>query len=348
MTNILVIKLRYIGDVLLATPVLRALRERFPDARITMAVNPGTEDMLRWNPDINDVLVVSRGGLAAQIRFLREIRRRRFDCVIDLTDSDRSAILAGFSGAPDRVGFNEEHRWRGLLYSSTVKVKADVVHRVDQDLEALRLFGIEPKAVPLALFTSAQDQEEATRLLEDIGAREPSSGPSRPLVMLQPGARYWFKAWPAERFAELADRLAEAFHCTVLIGGDAGDQKLAQAIRAQARSGPVNLAGRTALLQYAAVLKRCVLFVGNDNGPMQMAGALGVPIVALFGPSDPAVWGPRNGKAEVLYKGLDCRRCFHPTCERGPDNCMRQISVDEAFAAACRLLARKEIVSGRT
>jgi len=348
MTNILVIKLRYIGDVLLATPVLRALRERFPDARITMTVNPGTEDMLRWNPDINDVLVVSRGGLAAQIRFLREIRRRRFDCVIDLSDGDRSAILAGFSGAPDRVGFNEEHRWRGLLYSSIVKVKADVVHRVDQDLEALRLFGIEPKAVPLALVTSAQDQEEATRLLEDIEAREPSSGPPRPLVMLQPGARYWFKAWPAERFAELADRLAEAFHCTVLIGGDAGDQKLTQAIRAQARSGPVSLAGRTTLLQYAAVLKRCVLFVGNDNGPMQMAGALGVPIVALFGPTDPAVWGPRNGKAEVLYKGLDCRRCFHPTCERGPDNCMRQISVDEAFAAACRLLARKEIVSGRT
>ena len=151
------------------------------------------------------------------------------------------------------------------------------MHRVDQDLEALRLFGIEPKAVPLALVTSAQDQEEAIRLLEDIGAREPSSGPSRPLVMLQPGARYWFKAWPAERFAELADRLAEAFHCTVLIGGDAGDQKLAQAIRAQARSGPVNLAGRTTLLQYAvapelsspqrATLFPGVLIVGRPPRP---------------------------------------------------------------------------------
>jgi ADP-heptose:LPS heptosyltransferase len=90
------------------------------------------------------------------------------------------------------------------------------------------------------------------------------------------------------------------------------------------------------------VLKRCALFVGNDNGPMHMAAALGVPVVALFGPSDPAEWGPRGGRAEVLYKGLDCRRCFHPTCTRGEESCMKQIPVGEVLAAAARLLGARE------
>ena len=116
------------------------------------------------------------------------------------------------------------------------------------------------------------------------------------------------------------------------------ERALVDAICATARSKPVALAGRTTLLQYAAVLKRCALFVGNDNGPMHMAAALGVPVVALFGPSNPAEWGPRGERVEVLYKGLDCRRCFHPTCGRGEQNCMKQISADEVFQAAQRCL----------
>lgn len=344
MKNILVIKLRYIGDVLLATPVLHALRKRFPGARLTMAVNEGTEDVLKWNPDLDEVLVVDRGGLAQQISFLREVRRRRFDCVIDLTDGDRSAMLSWLSGAPVRIGFNEEHRWRGLLYTSVAQPGSDVIHRMERDLEAVRILGIEPKASPLVLRTSHQDDDEAARLLREAG--QDADSPS-PLVMLHPGARYWFKTWPAERFATLADRLTDAYGCRVLVGGDAGDREVAAAICARARSAPAVLAGRTTLLQFAAVLKRCALFVGNDNGPMHMAAALGTPVVALFGPSNPSVWGPRGGKVEVLSKGLDCRPCFHPTCKRGEDNCMRQISVDEVFAAAEQLLVRKEAVVER-
>jgi predicted lipopolysaccharide heptosyltransferase III len=337
MNSILVIKLRYIGDVLLATPVLRALRERFPGARLAMAVNRGTEDILKWNPDLSEVLVVERGGPAGQLRFLREIRRRRYDCVIDLTDGDRSAILARFSGAPVRIGLNEEHRWRGLLYTAVARPGPETVHRVEHDLETVRPLGIQPKAGPLVLKTSPEDDEAAARLLGEMTG-EGSSNRSTRLVMLQPGARYWFKAWPVERFAELAGRLAGQHGCTVLIGGDAKERDLAETIRVKAMTAAIPLAGRLTLLQYAAVLKRCALFVGNDNGPMHMAAALGVPVVALFGPSNPAEWGPRGARTEVLYKGLDCRRCFHPTCTRGEESCMRQITVDEVSAAAARLL----------
>ncbi len=342
MTNILIIMLRHVGDVLLATPVLRNLRDRFPNARITMAVNRGTEDILKWNPDVNEVLAVERERAIAQARLLRRIRQRRFDCVIDLTDGDRSAILSRLSGAPIRIGFNEERRWRGLLYTSVVRLKAGTVHRLERDLEAVRFLGIEPKASPLVLQTSSGDEQEAARLLEELGVQQSASENDRPLVMIHPGARYWFKAWPPERFAELTDRLNEVLNCRVLIGGDAGDRDVAERIRTLARACPVSLAGRTTLLQLAATLKRCALLVSNDNGPMHMAAAQGIPVVALFGPSDPSVWGPRGEKVEVLYKGLDCRRCFHPTCEQGENNCMRRISVDEVFAAASRLLVPKD------
>ena len=338
MKNILVIKLRYIGDVLLATPVLRALRDQFPEARVTILVNRGTEDIVKWNPDLNEVLVVDRRGAGEQVRFVRDIRCRRFECVIDLTDGDRSAIVTWMTGAPMRIGFNEERRWRGLLYSHVVATGSDRIHRVERDLEALRPLGVEPKAGPLVLHTSSEDEEVAARLLQDLGFEQSSGDTRRPLVLLHPGARYWFKAWPAERFAELADCLADAFGCRVLVGGDAGDREVAEAIRARARSAPAVLAGRTTLLQLAAVLKRCALFIGNDNGPMHMASAMGTPVVALFGPSNPAQWGPRGGKVKVIYKELDCRQCFHLTCYRGNQSCMKLITVEEVFQAARRLL----------
>ena len=337
MNNILVIKLRYIGDVLLATPVLRALRERFPDARLAMAVLRGTEDVLKGNPDLTEVLVVERGGLAEQLRFLQSVRRQRFYCVIYLTDGDRSAILSRFSGAPVRIGLNEEHRWRGLLHTTVVQSRPDVRHRLERDLEAVRPLGIEPKAGPLVLRIPPQDEAAAAGLLDDIAGEKLSAG-ATPLVMLQPGARYCFKAWPAERFTELAGRLAGKYGCRILVGGDAKERGLAETIQANTRAAVVPLAGRLTLLHYAAVLKRCSLFIGNDNGPMHMAAALGVPVVALFGPSNPAEWGPRGGRTEVLYKGLDCRQCFHPTCTRGEESCMRQITVEDVWCAAERLL----------
>lgn len=342
--NILIIKLRYIGDVLLATPVLRVLRDALPQAWLTMAINRGTEEILEGNPDVNEVLVIDRGGMAADIRFLRDLRRRKFDCVIDLTDADRSAMMAWISGAPVRIGFNDEHRWRGLLYTSVVRVTG--IHRIERDLDAVRALGIEPKSDRPVLSVSDQDEQEAAIILNEVAAGSAGQR-GRPLVLLHPGARYWFKAWPAERFAQLADRLSQAYGCELLIAGGAPDRDIIEAIRAYARTRIHVLAGRVGLSQFAAVLKRCALFIGNDTGAMHMAAAMDIPIVALFGPSDPAEWGPRGRRVTVLYKGLDCRPCFHPTCRRGEDNCMRQISVEEVFRAAAQWLAPMETVGGR-
>ncbi len=344
--NILVIMLRYIGDVLLTTPVLRTFREQLPDARITVAVNAGTEDVLRGNPDVDHVLVVHRRGVLSQMRLLQQLRDREFDCVIDLTDGDRSAFLSRVTGAPVRIGFNQERRWRGLLYTDIVRSPTAHVHRIKRNLEAVRALGLEPKSSALILRPSHEDDEDAADLLRQVGVE----GATHPLVMLHPGARYWFKAWPAERFADLADRLSEELSCAVLVGGSEADRAVAGTIHSRARSKPTVLAGRTTLPQFAALLKRCRLFIGNDNGPMHMAAALQVPLVALFGPSDPEIWGPRGGAMEVIYRGAACRECVHPTCVKGDESCMHQISVEEVLAASRRLLASplKGPVSGAT
>ncbi|WP_155970510.1 putative lipopolysaccharide heptosyltransferase III [Nitrospira japonica] len=329
--NILVIKLRYLGDVLLATPTLEALKAAYPSARLTVVVNRGTEAMLAGNPHADEVLPLERGSILSQWRFLRELRRRRFDWVIDLTDADRSAWLSRMTGAPVRIGFNKEDRLRGHCYTEVVAGDPQS-HRVERDLASLA-----PLHVPVAgrtprLWLTPEEERRAA----DVLSRERVEG-AKPLVMLQPGARYWFKAWPWERFAALADRLAEQYGYQVLIGGNQQEFELAERICGAVANRPINLAGRADMRTYAAILKRASLFVGNDSGAMHVAAAVGTPVVALFGPSDPKEWGPRGGAVAVLYKGLDCRICFHPTCERGEENCMKLIGIEEVLSAIGRL-----------
>jgi ADP-heptose:LPS heptosyltransferase len=136
----------------------------------------------------------------------------------------------------------------------------------------------------------------------------------------------------------LADRLTSQYGYQVLIGGSDQDIDLAQQIRQMTKSSPVIMAGRTTIKQFASIAKTSALFVGSDSGAMHIASAVGTPVVALFGPSNPREWAPRGGPVEVLYKEIDCRSCFHPTCTRGEENCMRLIAVHEVFAAAQRLL----------
>ncbi len=214
MNNMLIIKLRYIGDVLLATPTVRAIKAARPDVRVTMMVNRGTEDVLSGNPDMDEIVILDKGSLAAQWRFIAGLRRRRFDTVIDLTDGDRSAFLSWISGAPVRIGFNDEHRWRGRCYTQVIQPVPGMRHRIDRDLEVLKPINIQAGSKDLQLWLTPEEEDSADQLLDQLGVQR-----SQSIVMLQPGARYWFKAWPSERFAELADRLMSQYGCQVLIGG---------------------------------------------------------------------------------------------------------------------------------
>lgn len=330
--NILICKLRYLGDVLLATPTIQALKDAFPTARMTAVVNRGTEGLLGENPHVDEVLPLDRSSAISQWRFILELRRRGFDLVIDLTDADRSALLSWMTGAPMRIGFNDERRWRGRCYTHVVSSRP-FRHRVERDLAALEPLGIAGTGGTPRIWLSAQDEADADALIREFGLHT-----DRSIVVLQPGARYWFKAWPAERFAELADRLSRSTGCRILIGGTAQESELAERIAQASTCGAIAIAGRTSVRQFAALVKRAALFVGNDSGAMHVTAAVGTPVIGLFGPSDPTEWGPRGEQVAAIYKGVDCRACFHPDCTRGEMNCMRQISVDEVYGTALRLV----------
>ena len=332
MKRILVIKLRYIGDVVLTTPVLRVLRTHFPESQIVCLVNTGTQEVLSYNPHVDEVLVLTRATLRRQVQFFLDLRIRKFDCVIDLTDGDRSAILSKISGAPKRIGFNSEKRWRGWLYTDCIRSDYGSTHMVEHHAQALKPIGVNGLVGNPEIYVSQEHDQTAQTTIEQLGLK------SRRWVMIHLTARYWFKTWPLERFALLSDWLAKKNMSVVLVGHGL-DQEVSEKMQVRVNAPLISLVGKTNLLELAALMKHSDLFVGNDTGVMHIAAAVGCPVLGLFGPTDPSVWGPRGKKTKVLYKGLDCRACFHPGCFRGEDNCMKQISVDEVYSAAEELLS---------
>jgi len=332
MKRLLLIKLRYIGDVILSMPLLAPLKQHFPGVTITFVVNAGTEAVLRNNPFVDDVLILPRMGLAHSLKFWRAIRQAQFETVVDLTDGDRSAFLSYWTGAERRLGFNRDNRWRGKFYTHLLPSRYGSMHMVDYHAQALVPLGVTDSVEDPKVFIDPQDEEAGSQLLASL-----SPGAKR-VVLLFPSARYVFKAWPVERFAALADWLGEQGMVTALIGTQK-EMLIGQQIINLAKHKPVNLMGRTRLMALAGLMKRSAVMIGNDGGPMHLAAAVGCPILGLFGPSNPAVWGPRSKKAATIYKGLDCRSCFYPGCSRGEESCMRQIQVDEVCQAVTSLLS---------
>src|SRR5256712_7535709 len=194
-----------------------------------------------------------------------------------------------------------------------------------QALEGLGLAGLPPTPI---LTVAPEARQEAERLLREVGVDG-----ARRFVCLHPGARWWFKAWPAERFATLADLIQTEKATQALFLGSDQERSLESRIADDMKTPFRSLIGKTSLRALAAVLERAALMVTNDNGPMHMAAALRVPVIGLFGPSDPSVWGPWGDGHRTFYKGVDCRACFHPDCFRGEQNCMRLITLQEVWEA---------------
>ncbi|MBI5234096.1 MAG: putative lipopolysaccharide heptosyltransferase III [Deltaproteobacteria bacterium] len=334
--RMLVSRFRYLGDVLLATPFLRALRAALPGGRISMLVDKGTEDVLLNNPDIDEVLVFDKAaGLAWKSGFVFELRGKGFDVAIDLTGSDRGAWLAFLSGARQRVGFRGNNYFRRkFLYNLLVPQLDAYVHQVERNLAVAKALGIEHKGLRPTLVLTQEEMSAGRALVGSIDR----------YAVIHPGARRWYKRWPLENFARTSDVLKD-MGIDVVLTGAIEDSELTAKISSLMEKAPVDLAGKTTVRELAAIIKDAVVFIGNDSAPLHIASALGVKSIGLFGPTDWRNWGPVGPDARVFMKeGFTCRPCGHAReCPEGQGYCMAHISFEEVRDALLEMLDKRPL-----
>jgi heptosyltransferase-3 len=345
----LVVKLRHHGDVLLASPVLGALRAHAPRLEIDALVYDDTAPMLEHHPALARLFVVGRRwrGLgpaarcAAEWRLFAALRARRYDLIVHLSEQPRGAWLARTLGARYSVAPRQSERgaWWAKSFSHLYPlVQNGRRHQVELNLDALRRIGVQPSFEQRRVeFVPGEPAERRVAAL--LAERGIEAGA---FIHMHPASRWRFKCWPAAKNAELIDRLAQAGHRVVLTAApDADELALVEDIVRRASSRPVNLGGQVSIKELGALAARARLFVGVDSMPMHLAAAMGVPTVALFGPSGDIEWGPWNVMHRVVASSYSCRPCGYDGCGGGKlSECLTTVSVEQVFAAARELLAR--------
>lgn len=347
--RILVLRYRFIGDTILTVPFLRNLRRAEPDARIVWVVAPGSSEVVRGIPYVDElrtwdpvtIHADSRGThrtWGAKLAFIRQLRAERFDTVYVLKRSLSSAIMAFLSGARRRVGFDTEGR--GLLLTTRVPYRHDR-HEVDNFLAVLRADGVPVTDDHLEAWLTAEEEQFADRFLAEAGL-----APGTPLVAVHPFAANARRAWHLDNFIELANRVQAELGARVIVFGGGRDREAMPAITAGMAAPPLFAVGATTLRQTMAILSRCSCLVCNDSGVMHLAAALGTPLLAIFGPQSPTKFGPWGKRCEIIYRGFPCSPCkqkFFTECEpseRMRPLCIEEIGVDEVFVKCRDLLCR--------
>jgi lipopolysaccharide heptosyltransferase II len=271
--------------------------------------------------------------LADALRCGKSLRAQRYDLVIDLQGLLRSGLYAMMTGCPARAGFADSREGSSWCYTRRVQVPAGRVHAVDRYLDLVRQLGVAggpAVTFPLPEGVPERDWADALWNREKIDADET-------ICVIHPAARWKTKRWPAERFARLADRLIVEHEARVILVGGADALGALDEVREQMKQKALNLGGATDLRQLAALLRRASLLVSNDSGPMHLAAAVGTPVAALFGPTDPRCVGPYGEGHIVLRKDIDCSRCTRNRCARD-GACMKAIEVEEVISAARQVI----------
>jgi lipopolysaccharide heptosyltransferase I len=329
-TRILLVKPSSIGDVVHALPVWHALRQRWPQARLSWLVSPACANIIDGLPDLELILFERQklgqwwkrpAALKELLAFQRSLRERSFDLVLDLQGLFRSGWFSRCTRSPVRVGFANARELAPLFYTHRIPIYSMDEHAVLRNLRIAEAIGCEVTRPQFPLPITDEDRSVATSLTGRDGA----------FALLCPGANWESKRWPPQKFAELVPELARRFGLRTLLAGGPGDVPLAEAILAAAPDAR-SICGQTTLRQLAAVMEQASLVVTNDSGPMHIAAALKRPLVAVFGPTNPARTGPFRMEASVVAARVNCSPCYKKTC--ADCSCMTRVSPDEVLAAA--------------
>ncbi|MHC4064301.1 MAG: lipopolysaccharide heptosyltransferase II [Planctomycetota bacterium] len=342
--RILVVLPSWVGDLVMATPTLRALREHFADASITLLTRPALTDLIdgggwadqvmQWEPKRR-----ARRG-ESLVALARQLRRRRFDWAVLLTNSFRSALLSRLAGVPRRIGYDRDGR--GLLLTDRLAVtrvngEIAVTRMVDYYGRLAEHLGAPPPGDKLNLVCDSESDQAIERRLRRLGIAEQTA-----LVVISPGASFGAsKLWLPERFAEVGDRLIDAHGAAVVVSCAPGEQETARRIgRMMSREAHILDDPVTTLGEFKSLIRRCDLSINNDTGPRHIAKAFGVPIVTIFGPTHPGWTETYYAPERKVSVPVDCGPCQKKACPLD-HRCMTGVTVEMVVAAADELLAAR-------
>ncbi|KPL01354.1 MAG: hypothetical protein AMJ91_00305 [candidate division Zixibacteria bacterium SM23_73_3] len=344
--RLLVIRTDRVGDVVLSTPVLEAIKSRFPQSYLAMMVSPYATDVVKNNPNLDDVIIddadSSHKGIKGFFKLVKEIKKKHFDVGVLLRPTLRLALLLLLAGIRYRIGTG--YRFYQVFFNRKVYVhrKINLRHEAEYNLDLLRPLGIRPPRILPQMYLSQEEEEFARQILNEF-----SLTPEEMVVVIHPGSGNSSLNLPAKRFAEVADRLIEKFNAKIIFTGTKMEKGLVDFIKNNMKHAAVDLAGRTNLRELSAVLKSCHVVISNSTGPMHLAVALGTPTVAIFCPifaAGPIRWGPYGeGNEVILPPAPVCFKCKPRSCPHY--DCMEKIKAEQIVSKVCAVLKKKSETS---
>jgi len=336
--KILIIQTAFLGDVVLSTPLIKAVKKNYPNSKIFFLLIPQTKELLQNNPNLDGIIVYDKKDkerrVSSFIALARRIRACGFELALIPHRSFRSALLAYLAGIPQRVGFDKSSG--AFLFTKKIKYTQNQPE-VKRNLSLLEK-DIPPENDCLPeLFPSEDDFKYIEELFKNWGIKKEDK-----IVGIAPGSVWNTKRWLPERFGEVAEALIEKLGAKVIFIGGKEDEKLCLEIASNMKSKPLTAAGKTSPLQSAALIPRCRVILSNDTAPMHMAVAMRVPVVAIFGSTIPEFGFAPTGKNDlVIQKEIYCRPCGIHGRKKCPEKhfrCMKEITAEEVFETVAQKL----------
>lgn len=333
--NILVSRLRFMGDIILTTPVVHNLKTMFPDARITYLAEEPYISLLRNHPDVHRLLPINKKNGWQQLKMTFKLLFKKYDVAIDLFGNPRSALLTWLSGARIRIGGN--FRGRKYLYNRRIEDDGRLKSAVQFHLNYLKPLNVPVFPVDPSIVLSSEEKDWANKYLDYKGYDLYNK-----LIGIHPGASWPAKKWLPERFAELANRLAKQKNMQILFTMGSGEEKLLRTIIDLCEFDVIE-PEILSIRQLAAVLHNLNVYISNDCGPLHLGPAMGTPTVGIFGPGEPDIWfpySPANGH-RLVYHNIDCSRCHKDFCDKM--DCMKAITVEDVYETVMDTINSKDI-----
>ncbi len=336
----------WLGDAVMSEPAITGIRQRFPGATITLLAKPAIAELFQGHPAIDEIFryehVRQHAGLVGKWTLSQSLRRQRFDLAILLQNAFEAALLAWLANIPLRYGYATDGRRFLLTHAIPVPRSSPALHQVHYYVNLLKELGVTGNSTGAPsprLVLSPKEQEAGWAQLRALGVMEGDV-----LIGVNPGSTYGSaKRWFPERFAQAAQQALQQASRTfgrpakVVIIGAPGEESLGKHIAHQMQDQPIQLSGKTSIRELMAVLQRCALLITNDTGPMHVAAALGVPIVAVFGPTDSATTSPMGSPATLIRQPVDCAPCLLRECPID-HRCMERVDVKDVAKASAEHL----------